>query len=224
MIRALSCAALLSVVGHAVCSQGEEIKLNPGNEPLRSQTLDKPSVVEAAFPFASTERKSFTATVKVDVDTWNHYASLRTGFRNSQFDDRFEALMSKGDDGLRGVAMDLEVASGAGFRSTLCHIPPDMKSFTITFKYNANRSRFKMIVSHDKRILGESDWTKIRGYFTLDKFVVQVGRGKAGLEPDSSISWDPKSAAVRAVSHTGNEGHYKYLLDALVKEATLQTE
>ena len=40
----------------------------------------------------------------------------------------------------------------------------------------------------------------------------------------SSISWDPGSAALRAVSHPGNEGGYKYLMEALVKDAAAHAQ
>ena len=223
MNRTPTCAAMLSILGCAIVAQGAEITLDPGRATLRVRTLDKPKAVETQFPFDSTDRQGFTASVKVELGTWNHYASLRMGFRSSRYGSRFEALLSKGDDGLRGVAMDLEVASGAGYQSTLCYVSPDVKSIVIALHYNAHRSRFKMIVSHDNRVLGESDWIKIRGYFSLDEFVVQVGRGKDGLQPGSSLAWDPNAAALRAVSHIGDEGGYKYYMEAHIKQAAIRT-
>lgn len=223
MNRLSTCAAMLSIMACTIVASGAEITMDPGKEPLRTRTLDKPNAVEAYFPFDSTDRRGFAASVQVELGTWNHYASLRIGFRSAKYGSRFEALLTKGDDGLRGVAMDLEVASGAGYQSTMCYIPPDAKSIVITLHYNAHRSRFKMIVSHDNRVLGESDWIKIRGFFSLDEFVVQVGRGKDGLQPGSSLAWDPSAAALRAVSHIGNEGGYKYLMEVRVKQAAIQT-
>lgn len=81
-----------------------------------------------------------------------------------------------------------------------------------------------MIVSGDNRVLGESDWTKIRGYFTQDEFFIRALRGKDGLEPGASIAWDAKAGGIRAVSHIGNEGGHKYLLELLIKEAQIRVE
>jgi hypothetical protein len=224
MIRIACFATLLLVLACTVAASGEQIKLNPGSMPLRTKTLEKPRVVEAVFPITPTDRKSFTASAKIDVETWNHYASIRATFRSSKYEHRFGVALAKADDGLKGIAMDLLVTSGIGYKSTLCYLPPDAKSFTVTLKYIAPLSRFKMIVAQDHRVLGESDWIKMRGHFSVDEFVVEAGSGKNGLEPAAAISWDSGDAALRAVSHVGDEGGYKYLMVARIKEAAIQME
>lgn len=224
MNRGLLAALLLAVASMALAGDVQNIRLKPEGDALKVARLEKPEALETVYPFASTERRSFTASVKIEVGNWSHYGGIRMGFRSSKFDDRFEVWMSKGDDGMRSVAMDLEVAGGAGFRSTLCHLPPDLRSFVVTFKYNAHLSRFKMIVSNDNRVLGESDWKKIRGYFVQDEFFIRALRGKDGLQPGTSIAWDGKDVGLRVVSHTGNEGGMKYLLELLIKETRVEVE
>lgn len=224
MSRGCLAALVLAIAAVAPAGDARDIPLRPGGNALRVDRLDKPEALETVYPFPATERRGFTGSVKIEVGTWNHYGGIRLGFRSSRFDDRFEAVLSKGDDGMRSVAMDLVVADGAGFRSTLCHLPPDLQSFVVTFKYNPHLSRFKMMVSSGDRILGESDWQKIRGHFTQDTFFIRALRGKEGLEPGASIAWDAEANGVRAISHTGNEGGMKYLVELLIKEARIEIE
>jgi hypothetical protein len=218
--RRLSVALLLIAMGTGAAGEAETIKLKPEQGQLQFTKVEKPRMLEAVFPITPTERRSFTASMKVDIYTWSHYGGIRAGFKSAKFDDRFEVAMSKGDDGMRSVAMDLEVAGGLGFRSTLCHLPPDVKSIVVTFKYEAPLSKFKMLVTSDNRVLGESDWKKLRGYFTQDEFFIRALSGKDGLKPGASLTWDQQNKGVHAVSQTGDG----YILDVLIKNATIQRE
>ncbi len=213
-------ALLLALMADARAGEVVSIKLKPDQGALPVTKVEKPLLLEAVFPMPPTERKSFTASIKVEVANWGHYGGIRAGFKSSTFDDRFEMWMTKGDDGKRSVGMDLEVAGGLGFRSTLCHVPPDLKSFVVTFRYDAPLGRFKMAVSSDNRVLGESDWKKLRGYFTQDEFFLRALSGRDGLSPGSSMAWDPQNEGVRAVSHVGDA----YILEALIKDARIQVE
>jgi hypothetical protein len=200
--------------------EAEAIRLKPDQGPLPFVKIEEPRMLEALFPIASTERGSFTASMKVDVVDWGHYGAVRAGFKNSKLDDRFEVVLSKGDDGMRSVSMDLEVAGGLGYRSTICHLSPDTRSFVITFKYEAPLSKFKLIVSSDNRVLSESDWMKLRGFFTQDQFFIRALSGKDGLKPGASLTWDQQRGGVHAVSHVGDS----YILDLVIKNATIRTE
>ena len=86
MRQALSLAALLlwGAAG-AAAEEATAIQLKPDQGPLPFTKVEKPPLLEAVFPIAPTERRSFTASMKVDVYTWSHYGGVRAGFKNVQF-------------------------------------------------------------------------------------------------------------------------------------------
>ena len=223
--KVLAVMGLMIAISTCIADESGAINLKPENDTLICKQLADGKQLETVFPFPSTIRKSFTASTTVDLGTFNHYGKITAGFKGATNDSKFAMFFCKGDSGNRGVGMELCVTEGSGFGSSLCELPKEVKSFTVVFKFNANLNRYKMIVLWDDGVHAESDWVKIRGYFSVDEFFINVGRQQKGVvEPGSSIKWDAGRGAVHAVSHIGNEGGYKYLIEAWIKDVTLQMD
>jgi len=214
-------------VGFSASATDLNIDLKPENETLKTKRISdkkaKINIIEAAFPFKSTERKSFTAKVKLDINAWNHYGSITLGFRNSKYDDIFSTTFAKGDDAKRSNSMKVKLARGTEFNGRPFIVDNKIDAMEFVYKYDQQLNKFMMIILADGEEIYKSKWQKLRGYFSVDEFFISANVSDK-TKPGSSIAWDKEDQSISVVSHVGNEGHYKYMIELFVSKVTIKQD
>lgn len=236
MRRRFPRAGLLAVLltASVAAEEPEIVKLKPDAGELTVVKVEKPSkpaTIEAVFPIRSTEQRSFTADITMEISKWRG-TGIHAGFGNSKNDRVFEVWLQ--DDRMGHASANLNVYFaedwGLRFQGAFCHMPFDTRNITVVLTYEAPLGRFKAKVcdTHNrKRVLGESEWAEVKGFFTVDRFFLRAmalpkDKEKEGKipQPGSSVKWDPANKGVRVFSQVGNED----VMDALIKKVTIQKE
>jgi hypothetical protein len=223
-----------SLVALALAGEAEAVKLKPDAGELkvtRVEKPNKPAVLEAVFPIQPTDKKSFSAEITVAVSKWRG-TGIHAGFGNSKNGRVFEVWLQDDHMGHGSANINVFLAEDYGFRfeGAFCQMPFETRNILVALTYDAPLCRFKAKAcdSNDrKRVFGESEWMEVKGFFTVDQFVVRAmtlnkEKEKKGpaLQPGSSVTWDQAGNGLRVFSQMSAND----IMEALIKNVTIKTE